>query len=72
MNKFVARAIKQTNARKGNLLTVDHINHRDGSAICLLTFHTKAGDVRTVHKKVFLNPETYPDALRMEGKAEVL
>ena len=72
MSKFIEKVAKQTSARKGNLLTVDHINHRDGSAICLLTFVTKRGDEKTIHRKVYLNPETYPEALKLEGKTEVL
>ena len=72
MSKFIEKVAKQTSARKGNLLTVDHINHRDGSAICLLTFVNKYGKEKTVSRKVYLNPETYPDALKMEGKVKVL
>lgn len=72
MTKFIEKVAKQTSARKGNLLTVDHINHRDGSAICLLTFVTKAGKEKTISRKVYLNPETYPDAIRMEGKTKKL
>lgn len=72
MSKFIEKVAKQTSARKGNLLTVDHINHRDGSAICILTFVNKFGKVRFVSRKVYLNPETYPDAIRMEGKTEIL
>lgn len=72
MSKFIETAYRRTKARKGDLLTVDHINHRDGSAICLLTFVTKKGVEKTISKKVYLTPDTYPDALKLEGKTEIL
>lgn len=70
MNQFKKKV--QSKFGKNKMITVDHINHRDGSAICLLTFTNKKGVEKTISKKVFLNPETYPDALKLEGKTETL
>lgn len=72
MNKFVEKVAKQTKARKGNCITVNHINHRDGSALCLLTFVNRKGEEKRINRKVYLNPETYPEALRLEGKTQIL
>ena len=73
MSKFIDAAQKRFGpCRAQSLLAVDYINHRDGRAICLLTFTNKKGVVKTISKKVFLNPETYPEALQMEGQTAVL
>lgn len=69
MSKFTESAYRRFGPKRADSrLTVEKIDHHNGSALCLLTFVTKKGVVKTAARKVFLNPETYPDAIRLEGK----
>lgn len=60
-----------SNIKGKKLITVEGINHKNGSALILFTFTTKSGNEKTIGKKIYLNPETYPEALRVEGQTQV-
>lgn len=53
---------------KGKKMMKVDIDNRNGSALVCINF-VKDGSFKTVKRKLWLNPETYPGAIRMQGSA---
>ena len=51
---------------KGKKLMSVDINNYKGSALVCINF-VKNGEFKTVKRKLWLNPETYPGAIKAEG-----
>ena len=68
-NKFISAAAQAFGSKmpKGNKIMSVKLNHRNGSALVMVSF-SRDNQLKQITRKLYLNPEIYPDAIRVDGK----
>lgn len=69
-NKFIEKVESRLSKRmpKGSKSMSVSVNNKTGKALVLISFVNKNNQLKTIRDTVCLTPETYPEALRLEGK----